>query len=173
VSESALDFPALRGNIADFRPVVAVDSREVDPVPITRLKTIRKGLYTGDYALAQAEWAAAIERKTVSDLVGSISHDRERFERELVRLRGYPFRRLLIVGTREAIEAGNYHSNMKPRAVLATLSCFEIRYQVPVTFCATPEIAGRQIESWLFWCARELLKTSDELLKAPKDACKD
>jgi DNA excision repair protein ERCC-4 len=105
---------------------------------------VRKALYAGDYALLGAEWAAAIERKSIEDLVGCCTGDnRERFERELMRLRGCAFRRLLIVGSRGLIKTGRYRSKIAPKAVLATLSAFEVRYSIPVVFCETPEIAGQ------------------------------
>src|SRR6266404_3213475 len=151
-SSSALTLPALRslGELADLAVVIATDSREQDPLPFHRMKTIHKALYAGDYALCRAEWAAAIERKSINDAVGSLMGDqRDRFERELMRLRGVPFRRLLIVGTRQDIEEQRYHSNMRPQSVLASLACFEVRYQVPIVYCTTPEVAGRQVETWL------------------------
>jgi hypothetical protein len=48
-----------------------------------------------------------------------MGENRERFERELHRLRGYRFKRLFVVGSEAAILAGQYHSNIKPNAVLA------------------------------------------------------
>jgi|SRR5260221_1324172 len=161
-----IDLPTLRGAIANLQPVVVIDSREQDPLPITRLKTVRRGLYSGDYALAQAEWAAAIERKSIEDVVSCMmGANRDRFERELMRLRGCPFRRLLIVGSRGLIETQRYRSRISPKAVLSGISCFEVRYQVPVVYCETPEIAARQVESWLYWVARELLLTTERLLQ--------
>jgi len=44
--------------------------------------------------------------------------NRERFERELHRLRGYRFKRLLMVGSEAEILAGQYHSNIKRKAEL-------------------------------------------------------
>jgi len=49
-----------------------------------------------------------------------MGQNRERFERELHRIRGYRFKRLLVVGSEAEILAGHYHSNIKPSAVLAT-----------------------------------------------------
>jgi ERCC4-type nuclease len=98
MAADTFDLPALQGALANLGSVVAVavDSREQDPVPIRRLRSIRTNLYAGDYALASAEWAAAIERKSIEDLVGCCTgENRERFERELMRLRGCSFRRLL------------------------------------------------------------------------------
>jgi hypothetical protein len=85
------------------------------------------------------------------DLVGCfMNSNRARFERELCRLRGYRFKRLLVVGSRDDIAAGRYYSRIAPKAVLATLGAFEIRY-VPVIFCSTPEEAAIQIERWAFY----------------------
>jgi hypothetical protein len=91
--------------------------------------------------------------------------NRERFEHELHRLRGFRFRRLLIVGTREEIEAGVYRSNIKPAAVLGSLAAWEIRYDAPIVFEADPEAAGRRVESWVFWFAREHFECMNAMLR--------
>ena len=95
--------------------------------------------------------------------------ERDRWERSLLRLRGCYFRRLLIEGSRGEIELQRYRSKIAPKAVLATLSAFEVRYQVPVVYCETPEIAARQVESWLYWVARELLLTTERLLQPAQE----
>jgi DNA excision repair protein ERCC-4 len=79
---------------------------------------------TGDYSVAGLENLFAVERKSIFDLVGCcMGQNRERFERELHRIRGFRFKCLLIVGTKEQIQKGNYCSHIKPQAVLATLGC--------------------------------------------------
>ena len=88
---------------------------------------------------------------------------RERFERELHRLRGFRFKRLLIIGTREEIKAGNYRSNVKPSSVLHSLAAWEVRYDVPVVFCATPEAGALQVESWSYWFTREIVENTNNL----------
>jgi DNA excision repair protein ERCC-4 len=83
------------------------------------LKTQSGTLVTGDYSIAGLESLFAVERKSISDLVGCcVGQGRERFERELHRLRGFRFRRLLIIGSEAQILKGEYHSNINPRAVL-------------------------------------------------------
>jgi hypothetical protein len=75
---------------------------------------------TGDYSVAGLQDLFSIERKTVSDLVGyCMGENREGFERELHRLRGYRFKRLLVVGS----EA-------------------EIRYDLQVVFVPTARAGG-------------------------------
>ncbi len=161
-------FSALRslGKLAVAEPVIIVDTREQDPLPFSRLRTQSGILITGDYSVAGLENLFAIERKTIADLVSCCTgQNRERFERELHRLRGFRFKRLIIVGTEEQILRGNFQSNIKPKAVLATLSAFEVRYDLPVIFSETPEAAAHRIEAWSFWFAREVIKPAKALLQ--------
>jgi DNA excision repair protein ERCC-4 len=151
--------PALKSlaELADREPVIVVDTREQEPLSFTRLKSVRGTLQTGDYSIGGLEDLFSVERKTVADLVGCCMGDnRERFERELHRLRGYRFKRLLVVGGEAEILAGQYHSNIKPKAVMATLCAFEVRYDIPVVFVPSPEDGARLVERWSFYFAREV-----------------
>jgi ERCC4-type nuclease len=161
--------PALRGlsRLADLRPVIVVDTREQAPLKFTRLEAVERALFTGDYSILGLENNFAVERKSIDDLANScLSGNRDRFEHELHRLRGYQFKRLLIVGTREAIVAGHYRSRIAPKSVLATLSVFEVRYDLPVVFIGTPEAAAREIERWAFYFSREVMKLAHALSKS-------
>jgi hypothetical protein len=122
-------------------------------------------LIAADYSIAGAETLFGIERKTIPDLITCCTTERERFERELVKLRGFRFRRLVVVGLEADILHGNFRSLANPKAIMATLYCFEIRYDLPFQFCATPEIAGRLIERWARWFSRELYKNANSLLE--------
>jgi ERCC4-type nuclease len=114
---------------------------------------------TGDYSVCGLEELVAIERKSISDLVGSCTgENRQRFERELHRLRGYRFKRLLIIGTEAEILQGRYHSGINPKAVMATICAFEVRYDLPAVFSPTPETAARQVERWAFYFSREIVE---------------
>jgi DNA excision repair protein ERCC-4 len=151
---------------ADCKPVIVVDSREQDPLHFTRLQAVSGTLYSGDYSAAGVEDSFAIERKSVDDLVNCcLAGQRERFEHELHRLRGYRFKRLLLVGSREDIAAGRYHSRINSKSVLATLGAFEVRYDLPVVFVATPQEAAASIERWAFWYSREVLAGANNLLR--------
>jgi DNA excision repair protein ERCC-4 len=158
--------PAVRslGELAGTQPVIICDTREQDPLVFTRLQSVRGTLTSGDYSIRGMEELFSVERKSIADLVGCcIGENRERFQRELHRLRGYRFKRLVILGSKQEIEAGQYRSGIKPKAVLATLNAFEIRYDCPVVFCPCPESAARQIEAWVFWFAREMVETVNEM----------
>jgi hypothetical protein len=100
--------PALKGlgDLAGLRPVLVTDTREQLPLPFKRLASVRATLTSGDYSFRGGEELFAVERKSIADLVGCcVGDNRERFFRELHRLRGYRFKRLLVVGTRDEIEA--------------------------------------------------------------------
>lgn len=161
--------PALRclGGLADVHPTVVIDNREQTPLPFSRLATVTGTLTTGDYSYMGGEEQFAVERKTIADLVACCTGDnRDRFFRELHRLRGFRFKRLLIVGDRAEIEAGNYHAKIKPQAILATLAALEARFDVPVVWAPAPTEAGRRIESWAWWCARELVENVNDLARS-------
>jgi DNA excision repair protein ERCC-4 len=106
-------------------------------------------------------------RKSVPDLVACCAaSNRERFENELHRLRGFRFRRLLIAGDRTEIEAGAYRSTIKPAAVLGTLAAFEVRYDCPIVFEPDPASAARRAEVWAWYAAREAVETCNGMLRA-------
>jgi ERCC4-type nuclease len=137
--------PALRNlaDLADCRPRIVVDSREQDPLRFIHLQSVRGALYSGDYSVCGLEEHFAIERKSLDDIANCcLTGPRDRFEHELHRLRGFRFKRLLIVGNREDIAAGRFHSRINPKSVLATIDTFEARY-LPVVFAATPQEAAQ------------------------------
>jgi ERCC4-type nuclease len=168
-SEATL--PALRGlaKLADLRPVIVVDSREQEPLMFTRLQSVRGTLYSGDYSVRGLENKFAVERKNLDDVASCcVNSNRDRFERELHRLRGFCFVRLLIIGTREDLAAGRYHSKIIPGAVLATLDVFEIRYSIPLVFCSSPTEASIAIERWVWRFAREVVTDANNQLRGRK-----
>src|SRR5258708_16843313 len=170
-SSHKLRIPRGLGEQINVEPTIIVDTREQDPLVFSRLESERGTLSTGDYSIKGLETLFVIERKSIADLVSCcMGENRERFERELHRLRGFRFKRLLVVGTEEEIYQGRYRSAITPKAVMATLGAFEVRYDLPVAYRSTPELAARQIESWAYWFAREQLLAAARLTRCePKN----
>jgi ERCC4-type nuclease len=155
------------GELKDAKPLVIVDTREQDPLVFTHLESRRGMLITGDYSIAGMTELIAIERKSISDLVGCVmGQNRERFERELHRLRGFRFKRLLVVGSRGEIEVQRYHSRISPKAVLGSLAAWECRFDVPIVYAATPAQAAIQVETWCWYFAREMVEVVNDLWRA-------
>lgn len=160
--------PALRGlkDLADCLPILVIDSREQTPLTFKRFASVKGTLTAGDYSIRGLEFQFAVERKSIDDLANCcMGGNRERFERELHRLRGYRFKRLLIIGTRDDLAAGRYHSKIVPGAVLALLDVFEVRHSIPVTFASTPEAGARMIERWAWMYCCEIAKNANDLLR--------
>src|SRR5688572_3365613 len=103
-----------------FLPTVIIDTREQLPLSFPTLPTVRGALQSGDYSIVGAEELFAVERKTVSDLIGCCTGGRERFEQELHRLRGYRFKRLLVIESEEEIANSQYRSAIRPQSVLGS-----------------------------------------------------
>ena len=160
-------------------PCIIIDTREQTPLAF-EFPSVRGTLPLGDYSFIGGEDDFAVERKSISDLCGCVTHDRERFEREMNRLRGYRFRALLVCGTRADIETHNYRSQVEPSAVLASLTMWHVRYGIAPVFCATATDAARQVELWAWYAARgqrhagkavELVELAGEM-REPEEAGK-
>jgi len=162
--------PALRslGDLADCRPVIVVDTREQTPLVFSNLASVTGTLQSGDYSIRGLENSFAVERKSIPDLVSCCTgENRERFERELHRLRGFRFKRLLIVGTRAEVEQHRYRSNLAPKVVMGSLAAWEIRFDVPVVWAA-PHEAAALIEQWSWYFAREVVAQANHLWRGTR-----
>ncbi len=159
--------PALKslGDLAAVRPVIIIDTREQTPLPFAHLPTVAGTLTSGDYSALGLETVFATERKSLDDLAHSLTSERPRFMRELERLRGFPFARLLVIGSPEQIKAHAYRSKVAPTAVLHSLFSIEASF-IPVVFAPTPEAGGRLIERWAYWQARAAVEAANDLLRA-------
>lgn len=91
-------------------------------------------LATGDYSLAGLEDKIAIERKALDDLIGCLTTDRSRFERELQRAAALDFFAVVIEGSLAGLLSGRYRSKMNPHAAFASCAAFMVRYRIPFIF---------------------------------------
>jgi len=119
---------------------IIIDTREQAPYQFSRwpVTVHRAGLPTGDYSIPGFEDKAAVERKSLDDLVGCLmGENRHRFERELSRGRAYDLFSVVVEADLQDIACRRYQSKMKPEAALQSITAFYIRYQVPFLFCGS------------------------------------
>jgi ERCC4-type nuclease len=79
------------------KPLIVIDTREQCPLAFKNLPSVRGALQSGDYSIKGAEELFAVERKSIPGLVSSVTAERVRFEREMLRLSGFRFARVLVV----------------------------------------------------------------------------
>jgi len=95
---------------------IIIDTREQGPffgIPSDDYITVQRKLDTGDYSIKGFEHLITIERKEVSDFVGSLTHERERFERELERMVPMERKYLVVEATWGMIEGFAKHGRKK------------------------------------------------------------
>jgi ERCC4-type nuclease len=145
-----------------------IDTREQQPYVFAGCKSIyvafvveRAGLPVGDYAAylsggnTSPGEVCVVERKTHSDLLSTLTHGRERFERELERLAEYGFAALVIESDLPSIARGPQRPDGKwnPRAIVASLVAFAQRFNVHVYFASNRRLAEvytyRLLERWV------------------------
>jgi ERCC4-type nuclease len=154
--------------VETFLPRIIIDSREQQPLVFQNLPSTVAGLTTGDYSVVGLEDDFTVERKSIQDLFSSLTSGREWFLKELQRMNGYAFRRLLIIGSEREIEMGSSRARgVNPKAILHSLAAIEAR-GVPVVFAHSSAAAAILVERWAFWRAREVLKLAGELTRTPK-----
>lgn len=113
--------------------VIVVDTREQLPFPFPDgVETVRGTLRSGDYSVKGLEDKVAVERKSLTDLYGSVTRGRERFEREIQRLSELEYAMVVIEASWvDLIRNPPPRTEVKPRSVVATIIAWEHRYGVP------------------------------------------
>jgi len=129
---------------------ILVDTREQAPLDITAFPTERATLPVGDYGIAGfSDWtnpAFIIERKSLDDLVGSLTTGRERFMREVERLRQFRFHALVVEALEAEVSFHHYRSDATPQSILQSLAALQVRCDLHVLWCADAERTARCVE---------------------------
>ncbi|QEF99752.1 hypothetical protein Mal15_38180 [Stieleria maiorica] len=125
-----------------------IDTREQMPLVLPGLRTEPATLPTGDYSVKGLESVIAIERKSLPDLLACVGRERERFEREIDRLRAYPVRALVVEADWSDIERGDWRSKITPKQAGASLVSWQVK-GLPCILAGTPKRAGQLVASML------------------------
>lgn len=133
--------------------VAIIDTREQMPLNTEPLISKRGTLSTGDYSIEGYENLITVEVKALSDFVGCCTHSRDRFERELVRMREYPYRAIVVKSTWSAIELKQYHGATHPNAVLGSAMAFAMSAQVPIIMSGGGYVITSKLVARLLWVA--------------------
>lgn len=169
--------PKLVTPTGEFFIPVLVDSAEQLPYTFAGMKcdkadgggpltipTQRANLEWGDYSLLGFEKQVSIERKSHSDLFGTLGRGRDRFERELAALAAYRWAAVVIEASWEEIcTTAPPHSEMEPKTVFRSILAWSVRYPRIHWFAAGPR---RLAEVTTF---RLLERFAKETLRVPSE----
>jgi hypothetical protein len=106
--------------ITDEIPII-VDTREQRPYTYPGSTTAT--LTTGDYSVAGLTDRVAVERKSLSDLLGCVGRDRDRFREQVARLGALEAGHLVVEASMSRVLEGHELSSIQPAAALNTLIC--------------------------------------------------
>lgn len=116
--------------------LIITDSREQQPFRFVGYPCQTKSgtLHTGDYSLEGFSDRITVERKSLGDLAGCMTSGRERFERELERMRDFECACIVVEEPMSAIRNGNYRSKLNPNSFEQSILSLMIRYRLPFLF---------------------------------------
>lgn len=156
-------------------PIIVQDTREQTGwSDLFEAPCIVDTLAVGDYSVAGLQHLVAVERKSLSDLLGSLTHDRERFEREFAKARGYQRFYVIIEASAPDVLHGRYGrfgAKVNPKAIWETIAAFSNRY-APFMFGGDRMTAAKLCESLLLKFAREYCRAVESMEKASNIAVK-
>jgi len=159
---------------------IVIDTREQAPLDFAAWPEVspeRGTLRVGDYSLAGLEDRFAIERKSLPDLVASVTTHRERLERELQTLRGYDLAAIVVEADMGQVLRHGYRSHATPDSVLQSLAAFLVRYRTPTLWAGSPQGSAYMVRAlarhYLADQGRRLRAVDAHLAAASGAKCRD
>ncbi|ELY49865.1 ERCC4 domain-containing protein [Natronorubrum bangense] len=119
--------------MSDF--TIVIDTREKLPYEFEGYDTVIDKLDTGDYSIQGYEDVFAVERKSLPDLLKSITWDRDRFKEEIIRgdeLLGFV---VVIEDSVQNILEWNYKRKVHPNSVMGTIENWSSYHNVDFEWC--------------------------------------
>jgi len=91
--------------------------------------TKKIGLKTGDYSIVGMEDEVCIERKSMTDLHGTLTRGRQRFERELHRASDMKFAAVIVEGEwQQLLRYIAEKTSANPKSIDSSILAFSMRY---------------------------------------------
>jgi hypothetical protein len=124
-----IDFTLREWNMpeADYAAVLASEADMqalIDASP--RTDTVIRNEALALQACAPA--VCLVERKSLSDLCGTLTHGRVRFEAQLERMRPYGMKYIIVETDLPGISKGGLYSRTRVRSIVGSLAAFEQRH---------------------------------------------
>ena len=151
-----------------------IDSREQTPLHIRAYPVEVVGLPVGDYGIKGfSGWENPqfiIERKSLSNLIGSLTQGRERFLREVEKLKRFRFAAIVIEAQESDVLSGEYLSKATPQSIVQSLAAIQVRAGIHIIWAMNADGAVKTVESLARQFCRGIEKDHKRLLKACETA---
>jgi len=138
------------------KPVIVIDTREQEGHGYTFTRfpnwikgTIRRTLKTGDYSVEGYEKEITMERKSLEDLVSTLTTNRETFIKECERMADFRRKVIVIESTLARLKSPYSYSDAHPNSVFGTLVAIQEKFDIHLLFAATKELAEEYTASTL------------------------
>jgi DNA excision repair protein ERCC-4 len=145
--------------------IAIVDSREQNPWLLDPMQTEVGTLSVGDYSLKNLESVIALERKSLADFVACCGSERDRFQRELDRLRGWPVSAVVIEASWADLQLGGWRSRLTPKQVQSSF-CAWVAQGHRLVLGKSHDESGKIASAILFYAARYRLREVKPFLDA-------
>lgn len=127
---------------------IIIDTREQKPykfefAPLD-VKVVKETLKTGDYSIKGFEDQIIVERKSLSDLFGTVGQGRKRFEKELERMSKIKHAFLVIEADwTQILRHPPTRSKLNPKSVFGSIIAWEQRFNIHIWTCPNRAFAER------------------------------
>lgn len=123
--------------------VILIDSREQWPWTFAGdIATERRGLRAGDYSVVGYEGELAIERKSLDDLLATLSWGRERFDREIEKLAKMRRACIIVEAAIDDVLVGLARSRMSAASVLGSIAAIHADHGIPTIWAGSRPTAA-------------------------------
>ena len=146
-------------------PNIIIDTREQKPLDFSPF--LRGGvewgvtsgtLLHGDYSVQGLTELITIERKSLPDFIACVGRERERFTRELLAMRGYKYRAVMLEFCITDLIKGKWRGVVTPSQALHSIASWRVRHNIEFIYASDEEGAASE---------------TFRLLKKFYDYCKD
>ena len=132
---------------------IIIDSRERCPL-VFKCDWISRKLHVGDYGASFKDGhihEVVFERKSISDLFGTLTFGYDRFRREITRAEKAKTRLIIAVeGSKEKVLKGHTFSKREPSSIITQLETIERKYGVQTLFLGNRPAMANHIHDVFF-----------------------
>lgn len=132
-------------------PTIICDTREKKPLDFgAGVDVVKRKLDSGDYSIDGYENKIAIERKSLQDLVNTVTAGHERFRAEYLRMMKLDFACVVVEARLSKLLAHGYHGKSDPLTILRICLTLILKYRIPILFVENREQAAFVVKEILY-----------------------